>query len=381
MSDSFHIHKITLRLCDVELNRVNYYSSGACDPEIKAILVEIEADGQSGWGEWIPTSIIYEPGHIGRSGIEEWEVAQTTAQHLVGKDARDTRTWLTEDLQREDANSLVDGFDFALHDLIAKKIGWSVQQLLGGGAPWIWGMPLLYKNTPEVTLERAREQYEEGGYLWFKLKPSCNLEQDEETMRLIREKIDSSIQFYIDPNYTLPKDPDFILNYLNTLHKSGLRVCEDPINAELDFYRELQNQTPVEIMIDEKARSVENVRKIGESQCTRRVNIHANWAGGFVQGLRRAQLAATYKMQPIIGSSRYLGIGTVAYQTMASLLPNSHLSPCEQVNDTAHVKHTVVKHRYPTKEGKIHIPSSPGLGIEINHEMLEQVTLKKIVIE
>lgn len=381
MSENFQIDKITLRLCDVELKRVNYYSSGATDPEIKGILVEIESQGRSGWGEWVPTSIIYEPGHIGRSGIEEWEVAQTTAAHLIGTDARNTRTWLSEDLQREDANSLVDGFDFALHDLIGKKIGWSIQQLLGGGASWIWGMPLLYKETPEVTLERAREQYEEGGYLWFKLKPSCNLEQDEAAMRLIRENIDSRIQFYIDPNYTLPQDTDFIVNYLNTLHKSGLRVCEDPIRADLGFYRELQTQTPVEIMLDEKARSLENVRKIGEAECTRRINIHANWAGGFIQGLRRAQLAAAYKMQSIVGSSRYLGIGTAAYQTLASLLPNAHLSPCEQVNDTAHVRHTVVKQRYRTHEGKIHIPSKPGLGIEIDREMLDQVTLKKIVIE
>lgn len=381
MSNPFLIRKITLRLCDVELKRVNYYSSGEKDPEIKAILVEIEADGQSGWGEWIPTSIIYKPGHIGRSSLEEWEVAQTTAQSLLGQDARNTRTWLSPDLRQEDANSLVDGFDFAMHDLIGKKIGWSVQKLLGNGAPWIWGMPLLYRESPEVSVERARELYQEGGYLWYKLKPSCNLDQDMATMRLIREQIDPEIQFYIDPNYTLPKDTDFILQYLNTLHQYGLRVCEDPINAELSYYRELQERTPVEIMIDEKARSLGNVRKIGEAQCTRRINVHANWAGGFIQGMQRAQLAAAYNMQSIVGSSRFLGIATAAYQTLASLLPNSHLSPCEQVNDTAHVKHTVVKQRFQTRDGKIFIPDAPGLGIDIDHTVLDSVTCQKIVIE
>lgn len=381
MQEDFQIKRITLRLCDVELKRVNYYSTGETDPEIKAIIVEIEAGGKSGWGEWIPTSVIYEPGHIGRSSIDEWAVAATTAGHLLGKDARDTRTWLTEDLRCEDANSLVDGFDFALHDLIAKQINWPVRKLLGNGSPWIWGMPLLYRDTPEIMLERAKELYAEGGYLWFKLKPSCDLERDEATMRLIREQINPEIQFYIDPNYTLPEDTDFILNYLNRLHRFGLRVCEDPINAELDFYRQIQERTPVEIMIDEKARSLANVRRIGESGCTRRINIHANWAGGFIQGLQRAQLAASYGMQSIIGSVRYLGIGTAAYQTMASLLPNSHLSPCEQVNDTAHVRHTVVRNRYQTRDGKIHIPDAAGLGVQIDLETLESLTREKRVIE
>jgi len=381
MSCPYQIRRITLRLCDVELNRVNYYSTGETDPPIRGIVVQIDTNGQTGWGEWIPTSVIYEPGHMGRSSIDEWEVAQSTANLLLGQDARNTRTWLADELKSEDANSLVDGFDFALHDVIAKEIGWSVQKLLGNGTPWLWGMPLLYRESPEITVERAREAYAAGGYLWFKLKPSCDLELDRMTMRLIREQVDPMIQFYIDPNYSLPVDPDFIVHYLNSLHEVGLRVCEDPIDAELDFYREIQTRTAVEIMIDEKARTLSNVRQIGEAKCTRRINIHANWAGGFVQGLQRAQLAATYGMQAIIGSVRYLGIGTAAYQTMASLLPNAYLSPCEQVNDTALVKHTVVKERYQTRDGKIHIPSTPGLGIDIDHAMLEKLTLKKVVIE
>lgn len=381
MKDTFQISRITLRLCDVELNRVNYYSTGATDPEIKVILVQIEAGGCSGWGEWVPTSIIYEPGHIGRSSIDEWAVAQSTAQYLLGKDARDTRIWLPDALRDEDANGLVDGFDFALHDLLGRQIGWPVQQLLGGGAAWVWGMPLLYRESPEATLERAKELYAEGGYRWFKLKPSCDLEQDMATMRLIREQISPHIQFYIDPNYSLPNDVDFILRYLNGLEPFGLRVCEDPVDAELSFYREIQTRTAVEIMIDEKARSFANVRHIGESACTRRINIHANWSGGFIQGLQRAQLAAAYGMQSIVGSSRYLGIATAAYQTLASLLPHAQLSPCEQVNDTAHVKHTVVKKRYETREGKIYIPSAPGLGIDIDQQMLERLTTQTVVVE
>lgn len=77
----------------------------------------------------------------------------------------------------------------------------------------------------------------------------------------------------------------------------------------------------------------------------------------------------------------YLGIGTVAYQTMASLLPNAHLSPCEQASDTAYVQHTIAKNRDLTRGGKIYIPERADLGIEIDHEVLDSLTCEKLIIE
>lgn len=159
-----------------------------------------------------------------------------------------------------------------------------------------------------------------------------------------------------------------------------MKICEDPIKPDPAAYREIQRRTPVEIMLDEKARTLENVRLFGEARCIRRINIHANWASGFLRGLRKAELAHSFGMESMIGSVRYLGFGTAAYQTLASLLPGQP-AICEQVNDDDYVKKLAIQTPYETREGKIFIPPSPGLGVEPHWENLESLTLDKLVFQ
>jgi L-alanine-DL-glutamate epimerase-like enolase superfamily enzyme len=378
MSDHFHISEIVLRLCRVDMTRVNRYSSGATDPEWRSIVVEVRLGEASGWGEFIPTSLIYEEGHIGRSGLNEWELAQKVADRLVGTDARHTRLWLDEELDQEGANSLVDGFDFALHDAVARSLGWSVQQLLGGGSPWVLGMPVIHTDSPEAMAEHCLKLHRDGGYTWFKLKPVCDLEQDRETMCRIRELIGKDTQFCIDPNYCLEGDADSVVTYLNGLHEAGLKICEDPIKPDAGAYREIQRRTPVDLMLDEKVRTLDGVRQFGEARCIRGINIHANWASGFLRGLQRAELARSFGLESMIGSVRYLGFGTAAYQTLASLLPGQP-AICEQVNDADYVKKLAIRTPYETRDGKIFIFPSPGLGVEPHWENLESLTLDELV--
>lgn len=71
MTNPFNISRIVLRICRVDMTRVNRYSNGGTDPEWRSIVVEVGLRESSGWGEFIPTSIIYEEGHIGRSPLDE----------------------------------------------------------------------------------------------------------------------------------------------------------------------------------------------------------------------------------------------------------------------------------------------------------------------
>lgn len=381
----FTIRSITLRLCNLELTSCNHYSTGETDPPLYSVVVSVTVgpDGAIGWGEWLPTSLIYPEGKVGRSPLDEWNAALATAEQLIGRDARDLNCWAQEtvpaDLESEEANGLLDGFDFALHDGVARQAGWSVQQLLGGGKREVEGMPLLYLNPPDETAEFAARLNAEGGYRWFKLKPSCDLERDVETMARIREAIPVAPRFLIDPNYALDgQSPEQVAAYLNALHTEGLVICEDPVSFHAGYWRELAALTPVKLMADERARSVAQVRTVGEERAAKFVNIHANWAGGFQRGLKRAAFASHLRMEATVGSVRYLGIGTAAYQTFASFLPGIGL--CEQVNDDPYVKECVVKQRYTVEGGKIPISPSSGLGIEIDLEKLESLTLRHVTL-
>jgi L-alanine-DL-glutamate epimerase-like enolase superfamily enzyme len=204
------------------------------DPDMTAFIVELCTDEQQGFGECIPTSIIYPEGHMGRSSLDEWAVLKEACSDLIGKDCRILSRWIPDQLKIHDANSLVDAIDFALHDLVGKIFNIPVSVLLGGNRPQsVWDLFLIKNKAPLEMAIEACEIQKRNGTMIFKLKPHGRLEEDSETLSLIREKCHSETQVYIDPNYALEKQaPDDVVEYLNKLHPLGLIVCEDPISAD-----------------------------------------------------------------------------------------------------------------------------------------------------
>jgi len=132
-------------------------------------------------------------------------------------------------------------------------------------------------------------------------------------------------------------------------------------------------------LLDEKARSPEAVLKIAESKCAGFINIHANWAGGFQSGISKAVLAASADIPTLVGSTYYLGPGTAAYQILSSVLPLE--APCEQVDIGVYGMSGIAEKPYTISGGKIFISDKPGVGIELNEEILEAITIEKMVIK
>ena len=374
------IRSITARLCKLVNKNPGTYTGGIQDPEDDYFLFVGISDGrESGYGECNPTSILYPPGHIGRSSVDEWQTCLDLCRELLGKDARFLGRLIPEKSRFEDNNSVIDAVDFALHDLVGRRIGMPVAVLLGGLArPFVWGMPVVYTDTPDNMAKRAGELYRQYGFRYYKLKPIGNLEADAETLRKMSEKTSAEVRYYMDSNYMLAMNPDEVIGYINELFKLGLVAYEDPINTDFETYRYIQSRVKAKIMLDEKARSLNKVLEIVQAKAAGQINIHANWAGGFQPALQKANLAALAGMPAMIGSTYYLGPGAAAYQTLAAVLPLA--APCEQVNMDVFGFRSFIEDPYETREGKIFIRDAPGLGIQPKIELIEEITTKKEII-
>lgn len=375
---SYTIQRIVLRLCHVQPRWVMQYSTGWTDPtDVPIILVEISNGHTSGFGEFLPSSIMYAGTGERSAGTEsvlnEWETLKRTCEGLIGKDARLLRSLIPADLERRDANSVVDGIDFALHDLVGKIAGLPVWALLGGvRQPWIEGMPVVHFDSVPAMVERAMDYHQMGGYRRFKLKPICDAEQDQEVMRKIRERIGQDVCFFIDPNCALNTDAQGTVDYILKLTEFGLDTVEDPIDCDWQTYKWIQDRIPVRLMIDGKARTPESVLEIITAGCARAINIHANWASGFAPAIQKANLAALGGLDTLIGSTYYLGFGVAAYQTLAAVIPSRHI--CEQVNISDDIKRIGVKTEYTTQDGRIQISRQPGLGVEPDWSAIDDMT-------
>ena len=381
MSQPIPIREVIVRECRQKAVWRGQYTTGEYDPEETVWLFVSVSDGElTGHGECVPTGLYYEPGHIGRSDIDEWAETLRIAETLIGKDARALSRLTPEDRESDDANSLKDAIDFAVHDLVGQRLGMPVATLLGGIArPSIWAVPVIHMDAPEAMAETCAERYRKFGIRYFKLKPIGEPEADERTLRLIREKTGPEVRFTLDANYALKvTDLDEAAKYMDRLAELGLEVYEDPLPFDVDAYRYLNDRTRVRIMVDEYARTPEAVLRIVETRCADQINIHANWAGGFQPALRKAALAALGGLPCMIGSTKYLGPGAAAYMTLCSCLPLE--GQCEQGFSDYLGWTSVIEEPYALRDGQYFIPDKPGLGVEVKTDAVEALTVRKEVV-
>lgn len=379
MSEAITIRSVTVRECREPARFRGTYTDGSKDPEFTVWLFVCISDGRmTGYGECIPTSIYYEPGHIGRSSIDEWAALAALCRSLIGQDARRLGRLVPEDESSEDANSIRDTVDFALHDLVGRRLGVPVAALLGGvNRPFVWCMPVIHVDTPERMAEHAAEERRRFGFRYFKIKPIGEPEADVETLSKMREKMGPEVRYYMDANYALKiTEPDEVIAYMNRLYELGLEVYEDPLDADFSTYRYIRERSRVKIMLDEKARTPQAVLKIVLERCADQINIHANWAGGFQPALRKAAVAAAGGISTMIGSTSYLGPGSAAYQTLSSVLPVE--TPCEQTFSEAFDNETTaINNPYELRDGKSRVRDAPGLGVDVNMDVIEKLTARK----
>jgi L-alanine-DL-glutamate epimerase-like enolase superfamily enzyme len=377
------VRSIDLRICRHKAVYRGEYTTGDSDPEENVWLVAGVSDGTHvGYGECVPTSLYYPPGHVGRVDIDEWAELQALARPLIGQDARQLSRLIPEDPSSDDGNSIRDVLDFALHDLVGRALNVPAAVLLGGvGRRRVRSSYVVHTGTPDEMAELAAEMNDRFGIQTFKLKPIGTLEGDEATLRLMREQISGELHVYADANYALSiTDPDAVVDYLNRLHALGLEVYEDPIDADFATYRYIRERTPVHLMIDDKARTPEAIMQILQERAADQINIHANWSGGFAPGLRKAHLAATGGLPTMVGSTYYLGPAVAAYQILSSVLPLE--APCEQnFDDLLGEGISVLREPFAFENGSYTLPDAPGLGIDVDPTKLDAVTETQLVLD
>jgi len=374
------IRKVIVRKYEYTDSAPGHYTTGWVDPEKHFNFVVEVSNGQvSGFGECIPCSLIYPAGTPGIPAFDEWKRLTQIAQSLLGKDAGRLRRLIPPELDAEDGASVADALDFALHDFVGRLYGIPVAQLLGGSAknPIRW-MKVIHTGSVDEMTRKAEMNYRKYGIRTFKLKPKGELDFDREVMTRIRERTSQQVRFYIDPNHGLKMDVEQVIAYINGLAQAGLDVCEDPIDADFATYRRIREKTTARLMIDAKAHTLADVLRIIEFKCADMINIHADWASGFQPAIQKAMLAAHAGMGVIIGSTDYIGIGNAAYHILASVLPGDY--PCEQSVASAYTNHVVVENEFAVRDGLIHIPDAPGLGIDVITDKLDAGTVEKVAL-
>ena len=335
----------------------------------RIILITVQADGVTGWGEcvagedpfysseWIdsvwPTITHYlAPAILGKTVATGREVPQLFARvraHRMAKASIENAVWDAEARQTQQPLwKLLGGTRREIPCGVSIGIQDSVDQLLG-----------------KIETELA------AGYRRIKIKVKPGW--DVNVLEKIRSRwADITLSCDANSAYTLDQ-----VEHLRSFDQFNLLMIEQPLwDDEIYYHARLQKQLRTAICLDEAiigARSAAFALDIGACKI---INIKVGRVGGFTEALAIHDICHTQNIPVWCGGMLESGIGR-SHNIALSTLPNFSL-PGDVSASKRYWKEDIVDPEVEvSSQGMIAIKDEPGTGYKIREDLIEKLTVRK----
>lgn len=208
--------------------------------------------------------------------------------------------------------------DIALHDLVARRLGIPVQELLGLPAEIPPTDFTIGIDEPAVVAERARRAAR-----FPALKIKVGGPSDLETLEAVRAVYSGPIR--IDANTAW--EPEAGARLIPELVRLGVELIEQPFKAHrFDQTRWLQERSPLPIVVDESAVTIEDLD--GLVGVCAGVNVKLAKCGGVGPAKRMLERARELGFRRFLGCMEETSVGIAASAAVASLADWVDLDGC-----------------------------------------------------
>lgn len=304
------------------------------------------ADGAEGLGEAVPLSL--------RRG----ETLETVVAEL--------RAWV--EAGREGADSLSPparcAVETAALDLEARSTGVPVWSLLGAGSVQpVECNATLAAGDPAQVAGRAAS-WGADGFRSYKLK--VGVANDIEQVAEVRRAVGNEARLRVDANGAW--DPEQATEALGAMHELGeLELAEQPC-ASLEQLAELRGRIDVRVAADESVASVAEARDAVALSACDMATAKLSKVGG-----PRAALAVAAEMPIYLSSALDGPVGIAAAAHAAQALRGSGDAGVAHGLATQRLfAGTIAARECELRDGFLHLPEGPGLGVEIDDAALER---------
>jgi O-succinylbenzoate synthase len=363
------IDRIILREIRLPLKEPFQISSGI-ESERRIFLLELlDADGTSTWSECVAGAFPnYSPEAIDTAwvAVRDWIgpllVGQTfSAPGIVGPT-------LTEAIRgNRMAIAAVEMGCWALESL---KQDLPLARLLGGTREKIGtGISIGIQDSPAALATKASAAVAEG---YRKIKAKIKPGSDIEFVEAARAAVGNH-SLMVDANnaYTLDDIP-----FLKQLDEFDLTMIEQPLAwDDVYMHSRLQKLMSTPICLDESITSVEKAREMIELDSGRIINIKAGRVGGFSEAIAIHDLAAGARIPVWCGGMLESGVGR-AYNVALASLPNFSIPGDISPSSRYWTRDVVTPEWTMDSEGYVSVPEGPGLGIEIDTDRIDDLTVR-----
>jgi L-Ala-D/L-Glu epimerase / N-acetyl-D-glutamate racemase len=306
--------------------------------EAEVVWVEIEHEGERGYGEAAPTTRYDEAAESALAYVEE-------VGDLLGDDPFALEEIESRLPPREFAARAA--IDAALHDLCGKLTGLPVWRLLGlrrDGPPTSWTIGL---GEPDEMSEKAMRVQD---FKSLKLKLGGRDGRDIERVRAVRSVWPGPIRVDVNEYWTL----DEALESIPELAGLGVDYVEQPLRAGDPDGPALKQASPLPIYVDEDCHTLGDVA--GCAERAHGINIKLAKSGGVREAVRMAHAARALGLGVMLGCMVESGLGIAAGAAVSSL--------CEHVDLDGNI--LIAEDPWPGVElvdGVQRPSNAPGLGV------------------
>jgi len=366
-----NLSRITVREIGLRLKEPFRISSGVTQ-ERRVLLVQVEdRDGAHGWGE-CPAGEF--PHYSPETVDTAWVAIRQWIAPLVLGESFDQPVDMADLLAKEIRGHRMAkaGVEMATHELLARKQGCSLSELIGGTRESIeTGISIGIQTSPERLVEKALAAME-AGYKRIKVKIKPNA--DERYVAMAHEAVGDQLPIVVDANSAYSLDD---LDILRRLDAFDLMMIEQPLPwDDLVRHAELQRHLTTPVCLDESIVSLERAEDMLQLKSGRIINIKPARVGGFTEAIRIHDLAAQHDVPVWCGGLLESGVGRAHNVALASL-PNftmpGDLSPSNRYWDR-----DIVLPEWTMERGIITVPrGAPGMGVQIDMDYVDSLTVRR----
>ena len=361
------IESITLREVQMRL-KAPFETSFGVSHHRRIILVEVVADGVSGWGEVTASET---PAYNSETTDTAWHViSDFVTPALIGKtvsSGSDCPALLASIRGHQMAKS---GVENALWDAEAQLKGVPLSKLLGGTLDEIAsGVSLGIRESPLALVKKVEEELR-CGYQRIKLKIKPG--KDLEYVAAVRKEY-PGILLSVDANSAYRLED---AAHLRKLDDFALLMIEQPLNWD-DIYAhsKLQSQIQTAICLDECINNARHALTAIELKACRIINIKLGRVGGHSEARRVEEVCRAHAIPVWCGGMLETGIGrahNIAMSTLAGFTLPGDVSASKRYWSEDIIEPEVEV----TSKGTIHVPKTPGIGYAVRRDRIEQLTVR-----
>lgn len=364
-----------MRLRQVELSHIRlplvhpFETSFGRETVRDLIIVKARADGLTGYGE---SASMAEPFYNYETTETCWHIQRDfLVPWILKQDIADAKELIALFAPVRGHNMAKTGLEQAWWDLQAKAEGQPLARLLGGKRDRIEsGVSIGIQESVEHLLERIGRFLEEGyRRIKIKIKPGW----DVEVVKAVRQTY-PEIPLMVDANsaYSLEH-----VELFKALDEWDLMMIEQPLGYDDIFdHSKLQSQIRTPICLDESITTPEHARWAIELGSCQVINVKPARVGGLYQARRIHDICQQHDVPVWCGGLLESGIGR-AHNVAICSLPNFRLPADLSASSRYFARDIVVPPWEVDHEGMIAVPTRPGIGVEADEELLDNLTVKR----